>query len=335
MTVFELTFTFFQTYLLKEKGLSDNTVASYAESVKQLLNFAAKKDNIQLHKLDLASFRAGLVRSFLDQIDKKNSIATRNLRLSAIRTFFKYLGKQHPSMLAAAEDICALANKKTSETIIDHLKENEVHAFIDLARQQPNELKRARDTAVFLLMHNTGARASEIVHLTIEDFEMSPLPIITLTGKGRKKRQIPLWSETAEAINYYINRREKLTIKTRALFLNPQKQRLSRFGLRHIIRQYKDRLSSNHPTLRNKSVSPHTFRHTTAFHLLRAGQNLVTVKDWLGHADINTTSKYCTIDPETKRKALETFRTKDQPIPPCKWKNPDVYEFLNKLAKSA
>ena len=186
MTVFELTFTFFQTYLLKEKGLSDNTVASYAESVKQLLNFAAKKDNIQLHKLDLASFRAGLVRSFLDQIDKKNSIATRNLRLSAIRTFFKYLGKQHPSMLAAAEDICALANKKTSETIIDHLKENEVHAFIDLARQQPNELKRARDTAVFLLMHNTGARASEIVHLTIEDFEMSPLPIITLTGKGRK-----------------------------------------------------------------------------------------------------------------------------------------------------
>lgn len=335
MTVFELTFTFFRTYLLQEKGLTPNTVASYAEAIKQLLNFAAEKNKIEVHKLDLALFTADLVCQFLDHIEEKNCIVTRNQRLSAIRIFFKYLGKQHPTMLAAAESICTLANKKTFEPIMDHLSEDEVHAFINLAQQQANNLKRARDTALFQLLYNTGARASEIVDLNIENLELGTLPIVTLTGKGHKQRKIPLWEETTDAIKDYIDIRKQLNINNEALFLNPQKQRLSRFGLRHIVQRYTARIAETHPGLPNKSVSPHTFRHTTAFHLLRANKDLVTVKDWLGHSDINTTSKYCVIDPETKRKALETFRPTNQNIPPCKWKNPDVIHFLSELANCA
>ena len=121
MTVFELIFTFFRTYLVQEKGLAPNTVASYAEAIKQLLNFAADKQNIEVHKLDLALFTANLVCEFLDHIEEKNSIATRNQRLAAIRVFFKYLGKQDPTMLAAAEGICTLANKKTTQSVMDSL----------------------------------------------------------------------------------------------------------------------------------------------------------------------------------------------------------------------
>ncbi len=335
MTIFQMTYNFFQTYLIEQKGLKSNTVASYAEAVKQLLNFVADKKKLDVHKLDLATFSADLVCEFLNYVEDKNSIVTRNQRLAAIRVFFKYLARQHPIMLVAAETICAISNKKTTQTPMDNLTEDEVQAFFELAQKQSNELKRARDTALFQLLYNTGARASEIVGINIDDVDLDKMPVVTLTGEGGKIRAIPLWQETAEAITAYLDLRQKLQINNDALFLNPQRQRLTRFGLRNIVRQYAAHIAESHPSLSNKSVTPHTFRHTTAFHLLRIDKNLVTVKDWLGHSDINTTSKYCTIDPETKRKALSTFRPTNKKIPSSKWKQPEVLAFLTGLANSA
>ena len=335
MTLFELTFNFFRTYLVQERGLKPNTVASYAEAVKQLLHFAAAKQKIEVHKLDIATFTAALICECLDHIEEENSTATRNQRLAALRVFFKYLGQQHPSMLAAAESICKISNKKTTQPVMEHLTLDEVRAFFKLAQEQPNDLKRARDIALFQVLYNTGARASEIVGLSIDDVDLDAMPVVTLTGKGGKIRTLPLWQETKDALKDYIKNKKKLGINNDALFLNPQRQRLGRFGLRDIVLRYPARIAETHPSLSNKSVTTHTFRHTTAFHLLRANKDLVTVKEWLGHSDINTTTNYCTIDPETKRKALSTFRPTNAKVPPCKWKEPQVLVFLTELAKSA
>jgi len=295
----------------------------------------ANKQKTELHKLDLATFSADMVREFLDHIEQKNSIATRNQRLGAIRLFFTYLGQQHPSMLEAAKNITTLSNKKTTQPVIDNLTQDEVREFIKLAEEQSKPNKQARDRALFQLLYNTGARASEIVGINIDDINLDTLPVVTLTGKGGKSRIIPLWQETKDAITQYLSLRQNDGINHHALFLNPQRERLTRFGLRDIVRRYAARIAKSQHHLANKNVTPHTFRHTTAFHLLRANQDLVTVKEWLGHADINTTSNYCAIDPETKRKALSTFRSINEKVPPCKWKKPQILTLLNQLANLA
>lgn len=334
MTVFELVRNFFRTYLVKERGLSANTVSSYAQAVKQLLNFAATQQALAVHQLDLATFTADLVRQFLDQVEAANSIATRNQRLSAIRTFFNYLARQHPDMVAADQGICRLVNKKTPQPVMPNLNHAEVQAFFHAVRQQPHGDLQTRDHALFQLLYNTGARASEIVNLDIVNVDLNGFPSVTLTGKGAKARVVPLWPETVEALQRYLHTRPHHVRDHQALFLNRQQRRLTRFGLRDIVRRYSQRANTNQPSLLHKRVTTHTFRHTTAFHILRATDDIVSVQAWLGHQNLNTTSRYCAIDPETKRRALSTFRPTDQSPPACLWKTPDVIAFLDHLAKS-
>ena len=160
---------------------------------------------------------------------------------------------------------------------------------------------------------------------------LDAVPTATLTGKGGRPRPVPLWPETVETLRGYLSCRHERGIDQEALFLNPQRRRLSRFGLRDIVRRYARHIARRQPRLAAKRVTPHTFRHTTAFHLLRATQDIVAVRDWLGHRDITTTSRYCQTDPETKRRALTTFRLPDRPPPQPRWKAPDVMTMLEQL----
>ena len=152
MTVFNRVLAFFRTHLIQERGLAANTVAAYAEGVKQLLAFAAAKQAVEAHQLDLAAFDAALVCEYLDHVEKDRSIATRNLRLSAIRVFFQYLGRHDPCMLAAAEVICRLSSKKTPERLMPNLSEEEVRGFLEQADAERNPLMRARNQALFQLL---------------------------------------------------------------------------------------------------------------------------------------------------------------------------------------
>ncbi len=335
MTVFNLVFTFFRTYLIKERGLAHNTVAAYAEGIKQLFAFAAAKMKLPVYQLDLAAFNAKLVCEFLDRVEADNSIATRNLRLSAVRLLFRYLAHEDSCMVAAAETICRLATKKTPEPVIPSLHEDEVRGFVAHAAARSNPLMQARDLALFQLLYNTGGRASEIVGLNCDGVVLDGMmPTATLTGKGDRTRVIPLWPETAEALKLYLARRHEQGLDPEPLFLNPQRQRLSRFGLRNIVQRYTKQVARSQPAIEDKHVTTHTFRHTTAFHLLRVTQDLVTVQAWLGHRDINTTSHYCRTDPETKRRALDTFRPPDTTPPHPQWKTPDTMALLEQLTRS-
>jgi integrase/recombinase XerD len=334
MTIMTHIFNFFRTYLVGERGVAQNTVASYGEAVKQLLVFASEKFDRQIHELDLASLRNDTVREFLDGIEEKNSISTRNQRLCAIRLFFSYLAKQHPEMAAAAESICEISQKKQPEKTMANLTQTELKSLFSVAQEQGNELRKARDAALLFFMYNTGARASEVVGVNVTDIVLEGASVVTLTGKGGKKRTLPLWPETVAAIAPYLNLRSQMANQEDALFLNNQKKRLTRFGLRDIIKRLVRR-SPHAAAMLAKGVTAHTMRHTTAFNLLRATKNLVVVKDWLGHKDINTTSHYCAVDPETKLHAFSTFRAEGQAVPEPAWKNPDVIAFLHNLTQSA
>ena len=189
-----------------------------------------------------------------------------------------------------------------------------------------------RDRALLLLLYNTGARVSEVVMLKIQDLRLAGAGQVHLLGKGKKHRACPLWPETVDALQDYLQHRTPKESGTEQLFLNANGAPVTRFGIRHITGKYAAIAQRQCPSIKANTVSPHTIRHTTAMHLLRAGNDVNMVGYWLGHADINTTHVYLEIDMEMKRKMLEKT---DSPTSKKRkpWRQPDILKWLNSLAK--
>lgn len=209
--------------------------------------------------------------------------------------------------------------------------EKEIQAMLDAV--DVNSRTGIRDKALLLLLYNTGARVSEIVGLSVTDLRLDKSPQVQLLGKGRKHRSCPLWPETAQALKAYLQERAPKNQDLQQLFLNANGSGITRFGVRYIIRKYAADAQNACASITSKSVSPHTIRHTTAMHLLRAGNEINMVSYWLGHADINTTHVYVEIDMEMKRKMLQKARAPavTDTLP---WRNPDLLHWLSRLAKT-
>jgi site-specific recombinase XerD len=273
------------------------------------------------------------VLAFLESLEKErgNLPRTRNQRLAAIKSFYRYLALQEPTLMDACKRICSIRAKKTEHKIIESLTEEEVYAILEVIPS--DTIWHQRDYALILLMYNTGARVQELVDLPVSDLESDGLAQVKLKGKGRKERIVPLWEETAEAINRWIKAREQAGISAEHLFINSHRRKISRFGIAHILGKYASMAGENCFSLRDKHVTPHTFRHTTALHLIQSNVDIVVVKDWLGHADIRTTSLYVDINTEMKRKALEMCPPpgveKDEPM---LWHQPPVMALLHSIA---
>ena len=190
-----------------------------------------------------------------------------------------------------------------------------------------------RDRALLLLFYNTGARVSEIVNLKMMDIRLDAAAQVKLLGKGKKERTCPLWPETAKALQAYLTLRTHKDPTAGRLFLNANSIPVTRFGVRHIIRKYAGNAQSHCPSIAAKAISPHTLRHTTAMHLLRAGNDINMISYWLGHADINTTHIYVEIDMEMKRQMLQkaTAPAVDKSLP---WQKPDVLQWLAALTRN-
>jgi len=189
-----------------------------------------------------------------------------------------------------------------------------------------------RDRALLLFLYNTGARVSEVVNLELSDLRSGDAAQITLHGKGNKDRSCPLWPETAAALEAYIKERRPRTQETQQLFLNANGGPITRFGIRHITRKYGTQAQAKCPSIGAKPLNPHRIRHTTAMHLLRAGNDINMVSYWLGHADLNTTHVYVEIDMETKRRMLE--KTSAPNISrKAPWRRPHVLQWLKDLEK--
>ncbi len=318
-------------FLPNEKGVSENTILAYRDALKLLLKYCA--DNLKL-KVDTLSFDqidAEIVRKFLDYLEQVRGCTpnTRNARLAALKTFFSYLGREIPEFLDKSREINSIYKKKTPHKTVDYLDTDELKAILESIDIKSRN--GYRDKALLLLMHNTGARVQEVVDIKLDDLRLDAARQVKLTGKGKKERIVPLWENTIEAIEAYVSKRKPMQKDEEKLFLNDKGTNITRFGIRYIIKKYTEKAIIAQPSLKQKKVSPHTFRHTTAMHLLQAGNDLNLVRLWLGHSDLNTTHMYIEINIEMKKEIL----LKAQPIklkPEVKrWKSQKILDWLDKL----
>jgi len=323
---------FFSHYLPVQKGLAPNTILAYRDAVKLVLCYASDTLNKSVEELCVEDIKESLVLHFLDHLENTRgcSAGTRNARLAAIRALFSFIAREEPSLVLHCQMIRTIPIKRTQHKSVDYLEENEMQALLDSV--ELNSRTEVRDKALLLLLYNTGARVSEIVGLKVADLRLDGVAQVKLLGKVNKYRSCPLWPETVEALEAYLNQRTPKDPADHQLFLNANGAHITRFGVRHIIGKYATTAKSQCPSIAAKTVTTHTIRHTTAMHLLRSGNDVNMVSYWLGHADINTTHIYVQIDMEMKRQMLQKIRPPDvkKPLP---WQNPNILQWLNSLAK--
>lgn len=326
---------FFTCFLAAERGLSANTVASYADTMRLLIDYLCGRLKVEPEQLTASAVSRDLILDFLDhlQTDRHNGVATRNQRLAALKTFLRFLARTVPELMHLNEEVHAVRAKKTEHAPPPSLTVEEVHAVI--AAPDLSTLIGTRDKALLQLLYNTGARVQEIADLTLSDLRLELPASVTLTGKGKKRRVVPIWPETVAIIRDYLRLREHLDVNSEHLFLGKRNEPMTRSGIGRRVGIYAAVAAEHLPSLNDKNVTPHAFRHTVALHLLEAGNDVVVVKDWLGHADLATTCKYLSISLDRKREALEKL-----PPPPAttgkevprKWKKASIMDFLAKLS---
>jgi site-specific recombinase XerD len=335
-TMGTLIMKFFHVYLANERGLSAHTIHSYSDCVRLLLSFAGERLGLSVDKLSFDGISDSLILDFLDHLEAKreNAPATRNQRLAAIKTFFRFLAHHEPTLLATCERVCAIRAKNAPHKVMETMNNAEVQAIFD--GLTADTVHDARDRALLSLLYNTGARVQEVVDLHIGDLRMDAPYHVKLTGKGRKERFVPLHKETVDDLRRHLNMRTEDGITSQALFLNDKHARLTRFGVSHIVKTRTHDAVARAPSLAGRKITPHTFRHTTALHMIQANVGIEVVCVMLGHASSRTTSLYVEIDLEMKRKALEAFPPPASPEATAEtpnWRNPGILKFLHDLSR--
>ena len=324
---------FFSHYLPVQKGLSANTILAYRDAIKLLLCYTADTLGRPVDRLAVEDIAEKVVVGFLDYVEKERrcSSGTRNARLAAIHSLFAFIAREEPTLLQQCQRIRAIPLKRTEHKTVDYLEEKEMQAILDAV--DINSRTGIRDRALLLLLYNTGARVSEIVELKLPDLRLNGADQVHLLCKGKKHRSCPLWPETATALQAYLKQRTPKEPGIEHLFLNANGAPITRFGIRHITGKYAAAAQNQCPSIKTKTVNPHTIRHTTAMHLLRSGNDVNMVSYWLGHADINTTHIYLEIDMEMKRQMLEKAGAPSikKPLP---WQKPDILQWLQALSRS-
>jgi integrase/recombinase XerD len=295
---------FFSTYLPSVHGVSRHTIDSYRYAVILLLRFLATRRSRSVAVLDLADIEAEDVIAFLDDLEhtRHNTVATRNVRLAALHAFFRSVAAHEPEQLARSQRILHIPFKRADQRTMDYLEYAELQAVLEAVDR--STAAGRRDYALLATMFNTGARVQEILDVRTCDLHLDKPCQVRLFGKGRKERVCPLWPQTATLLRAFCAERQLDLRAAVSLFVNQRGQPLSRFGVGYILDKYLKRAQATVPSLKGKRLHPHSMRHSTAVHLLKSGVDLSTIGQWLGHASLNTTNKYATIDLDLKRQAL-------------------------------
>jgi site-specific recombinase XerD len=299
---------FFAIYLPGQKNLSKNTIASYAVTFKLFFIFCKDKKNIPPEKLKLSMLNESLVTEFLDWLesDRNCSVTTRNQCLVSLHSFFRFVLVKDPACMDAFIKILKIPYKKTTKTIVPYLSEEDMKIL--LAQPDGKSWSGFRDKVMLSVLYDSGARVQELVDLRVKDVRTEAPAVITLHGKGDKIRQVPIMSSTAELLKNYLEKYKPasgIAKGDQPLFINQKKQSLSRWGITYIINKYVDKARGDSGFKADFNITPHVFRHSKAVHMVRAGINLIYIRDFLGHVDCYTTEIYARIDTETKRKAIE------------------------------
>lgn len=311
---------FFADQLPGLRGLSPHTIRSYRDSLVLLLRFVATRRDRAVANLDVDDLDVETVVAFLAHLEaaRQNTGATRNVRLAAIHAFFRFLAAQHPPALAHAQQILDVPFKRTGVRPLAYLEAPELAAVLGAIDRTTRAGRR--DYAVLAMLFNTGARVQELLDLRVHDLQLTPPYQVRLVGKGRKERSCPLWGQTAGLLRALCAEWDLQDQPAARIFLNQRGQPLTRFGVRFLLAKALRQATATCPTLTGKKLHPHSVRHSTAVHLLKAGVDLVTIGQWLGHASLNTTTKYATIDLDMKRQALAQAQPLGpEPTPTAPW----------------
>ena len=293
---------FFCEYLGQQRDCSQQTIHSYRDTLRLLLQFLAGQLKRSCERLRLADLDADNVLQFLDYLQRTrgNTARTRNQRLACIRCFLRYVGHHVPESLGLAHRCMAIPRKKQGRRLIDYLSLAEVSSVLDALVD--STWSGRRDYVLFATMYNTGARVSEIAVAKVGDFVDRRPASLLLHGKGRKERMVPLWHKTAGQIRAWI--RQNQLPADAPLFPNGYGDQLTRSGIEKRLADAACRARAKNPDLRDKRVSPHVLRHSTAMHLLQSGVDLSVIALWMGHESVNTTHLYVTSDMKMKEEAL-------------------------------
>lgn len=318
---------FLLEHLVAERNLSRNTQVSYRDTLTLLLPFASTHGGPAIDRMTVEDLTPSIVRKFLDHLeqDRQCSGVTRNQRLATIRSLARFIGMRSPVHIAWCAEIRATPFKKTAKTVIGYLEKAEMDAL--LAQPDRRTPLGERDHALLLFLYNSGARADEAARLTIDGLQLGQNSSVRLHGKGNKFRTCPLWPVTATALSRLVINRGR----SDAIFLNRVNQPLTRFGIHRLVSRYAELASKTTPSLAVKRVSPHTIRHTTAVHLLRAGVDINTIRAWLGHVSLDTTHVYAEVDMEMKAKALARVDISGLESKPRQRALPSLMVFLKAL----
>lgn len=319
---------FFTQRLQHQRNASPNTIAAYRDTFRLLLAFAQQRLHKPPSALPLADLDATLIAAFLQHLEKqrRNSIRTRNARLAAIHSFFRYVALQEPAHSATCQRVLAIPTKRFERKLVTSLTRAEQDALL-AAADRKTWLGR-RDYAIIMLLLQTGLRVSEIRDLRCEDIVLTAGAHVRCRGKGRKERCTPLTRETVSVIKAWLA--ERAGLPTEPAFPSRRGTTLSRDAVERLVAKYAEIASAACNSLRTKRVTPHVLRHTTAVSLLQAGNDRAVIALWLGHESIETTQMYLDADLSMKERALA--RTAPLRAGPARYRPDDnLLAFLSGL----
>lgn len=294
---------FFTQRLMRQRRASAHTIASYRDTFRLLLQFVQERLRKAPSALVLDDIDAPLVVAFLDDLEAKRGITarTRNLRLTAIHSFFRYVAFEAPARAAQTQRVLAIPAKRFTRTLVPFLSRPEVDAL--LAAPDLRTWSGRRDHAMILLAVQTGLRLSELTGLVPDDLQLGAGAHVRVIGKGRKERCTPLSKSTRAVLNAWTREPPKAT--GQPVFPNAQGGRLSAHGVQYLLAKHVATAATTCPSLKRKRVSPHVLRHTTAMDLLQEGVDRSVIALWLGHESIETTQMYLDADLDLKQRALD------------------------------
>jgi integrase/recombinase XerD len=299
--------TYLSKYLPGKVGISRNTILSYRDTFSLLLRFCSEDKAMRIEKITLNTLTKDLIDEFLTWLETQRgcTVSTRNQRLSAIHSFFRYLQLEESSHIFICQQILAIPIKRTARRAIHYLTLDAIKTI--LKAPDTTCVKGRRDLVLLSLMYDTGARVQEIADLAVADIRLENPATIKLTGKGNRSRLVPLMTPTANLLVQYLSEHDLKHTQYGSchVFRNRSQAKLTRAGITYILNKYVEAARTLNPELIPKNVSPHCFRHSKAMHLLQFGVNLVYIRDFLGHATIKTTEMYARADSLMKRQALE------------------------------
>ena len=297
---------FLSVYLPIQKNVSGNTIKSYRDMFKLLIKYCQEMKKIPAERITMNLLSDQLITDFLLwlETDRKCAISTRNLRLAAIHSFFRYVQSEDPSAIFHFQKVIAIPLKKAKKVVVEHLSPEAMKLLLN--QPDRNTPKGRRHLALMSILYDSGARVQELIDIRVCDVTIEVPAVITLTGKGNKIRRVPIMKDTASLLRSYLleNKLDKPWKNEYPLFTNNQHNKLTKEGVAYIIGKYVESARKT-STIVPPRVKPHMFRHSKSLHLLQAGVNLIYIRDFLGHVDLKTTEIYARTDTETKRKAIE------------------------------